>query len=580
NLPLFESILVFENYPTGTILQSTNIPLEEANRWYKADGLEIRNIRFFERTNYPLTIAVEPGAELVLEFDYNPVYFEDDAIRRMAGHLQTLLGNMPSHLEKSPATLPMLTQAEERQLLVDWNSTQVDFPGDQCIHQLFEAQVERTPDAVAIVFGQQTLTYRELNQRANQLAHHLQALGVGPETLVGLYIERTPEMMVSLLGILKAGGAYVPLDPAYPPARLALILGDTQTRFLVTQQHLADTLPAYPKHVVCMDADWGIVARNGSENPDAGVVGTNSAYVIYTSGSTGVPKGVVTPHNALCNFVTAINADYRIHAGERVLQFASISFDAAAEEIYVSLTQGATLVLRTDEMLSSGAVFWQTCAALEINVLDLPTAYWRELVNGFVTWTRAEVSLPPSLRLVIIGGEKALPDDIKTWHAYVGNRVKLINSYGPTETTIVVTTHDLSTPEAIAEARDNVSIGRPIANVRAYVLDRWLQPTPVGVAGELYIGGVSLARGYLHQPALTAERFLPDPFNDTPGTRMYKTSDLARYLPDGDIEFLGRADHQVKIRGFRIELGEIEAVLSQHPAVQEAIVTVIQTTSP
>ncbi|MBN2391913.1 MAG: AMP-binding protein, partial [Anaerolineae bacterium] len=293
SLPLFESILVFENYPTGAILQSTSIPLEEANRWYKADGLEIRNIRFFERTNYPLTISVEPGAELVLEFDYNPVYFDTDTIRRMAKHLQTLLENMPASLEQPLVTLSMLSLTERQQVLVDWNATRVDFPDTRCVHQLFEAQVERTPDAVAVVGGQQTLTYRELNRRANQLAHHLQSLGMGPETLVGLYIERTPEMIVSLLGILKAGGAYVPLDPAYPSARLATILEDVQVCFLITQQHLAKTLPVYPENLISIDADWDVIARNSDENPGTDVADTNAAYVIYTSGSTGTPKGVV-----------------------------------------------------------------------------------------------------------------------------------------------------------------------------------------------------------------------------------------------------------------------------------------------
>ena len=594
NLPLFESILVFENYPTGAILHSTSIPLEEANRWYKADGLEIRNIRFFERTNYPLTIGVEPGNELVLEFDYNPAHFDADAIRRMAKHLQTLLEIMPGHLEQPLATLSMLPQAERRQVLVDWNATRVDFPDLRCVHQRFEAQVERTPDAVAVIGGQRHLTYRELNRRANQLAHHLQALGVGPETLVGLYIERTPEMLVSLLGILKAGGAYVPLDPAYPSARLALILADTRTRVLITQQHLAKTLPVHPEHLLCIDtdcvvtdsvvtdcvvADWDVIARDSDENPAVAVSGDNAAYVIYTSGSTGTPKGVVVPHGALRNFVAASNVDYRIHAGERVLQFVSISFDVAAEEIFVTLTQGATLILRPDEMLDSVAVFWKTCAALEINVLDIPTAYWRELVNEFAASNNAAASLPAALRLVIIGGEKALPTDAETWRSHVGSGVQLINSYGPTETTIGVTSHDLSTPEVSAAAQDRVLIGRPIANVRAYVLDPWLQPVPVGIRGELYIGGATLARGYLRQPTLTAERFLPDPFSDTPGARMYKTGDLARYLPDGTIAFFGRADDQVKIRGFRVEPGEIESVLAQHPAVREAVVMLKQSAS-
>lgn len=508
-------------------------------------------------------------------FEYNTDLFDASTIQRMAVHLNTLLENAIAHPDQPITTLPIMPAGEQRQTLKLGHGATLVYLNDLGVHHLFEAQAAHTPNALALISEERQLTYSALNQQSNQLAHYLQSLGVGPETLVGLCIERTPEMIVSLLGILKAGGMYVPLDPIYPDDRLTLLLSDTQTRFLITQQHMANKLPIHPEHVICVDTDWDNIAQHSQENPNTDLVGTNGAYIIYTSGSTGVPKGVVTPHNALRNFIIAANADYRISAGERVLQFASVSFDAAAEEIYLSLAQGATLVLRTDEMLSSAAVFWRTCEALRINVLDLPTAYWRELVNEFAAPAHIEVSLPPMLRLVIIGGEKASLADIKAWHTHVSSQVQLINGYGPTETTVAVTTCDLSIPEALIGAQENAPIGHSIANVHTYVLDSQLQPVPVSVFGELYIGGSSLARGYLRRPGLTAERFLPDPFSDAPGMRMYKTNDLARYLSDGNLEYLGRIDHQVKIRGFRVELGEIETVLTQHPAVQTAVVTLI-----
>ncbi len=505
-------------------------------------------------------------------FEYNTDLFDAATIQRLAGHLGTLLENAVAHPEQTIAALPMMSPDEYRQVLELGRGPTVHYPDPPTVHQMFEAQVARTPDAPAVSGTGQTLSYAELNRRANQLAHYLRALGVGPETPVGLYFERTPEMIVSLLGILKAGGMYVPLDPAYPQARLALILDDAQVRFLVTQRDLAETLSVYPEHLICLDTDGDTIARYSDANPTTNITGANGAYIIYTSGSTGVPKGVVVPHGALRNFILAINAAYHIRAGERVLQFSSISFDAAAEEIYVTLTQGATLMLRTDAMIGSVMAFWQACADWGIHVLDLPTAYWRELANGFPTLIRMGGSLPPTLRLVIFGGEKALPDDVQMWHAHVGSHVELINGYGPTETTVAVTVHDLTTAEAVAAAQDTVPIGRPIANVHTYVLDPRLQPVPLGVPGELYIGGACLARGYLNQPELTATKFLPDPFSDAPGARMYKTGDLARYRADGALEYLGRNDEQVKIRGYRVELGEIEAALRHQPGVGAAAV--------
>ncbi|MEA5498288.1 non-ribosomal peptide synthetase [Limnoraphis robusta Tam1] len=419
--------------------------------------------------------------------------------------------------------------------------------------------MELTPDAVAVVFEEKKLTYRELNVKANQLAHYLQTLGVKPEVLVGICVKRSLEMIVGILGILKAGGAYVPLDPTYPKERLAFMLEDSSVRVLLTQQKLVEKLPANSARVICLYSDWEEISLHSQENPSSEVQPENLAYVIYTSGSTGKPKGVLIEHKSLVNYTTVAIAEYQIEKSDRILQFSSISFDVSAEEIYTSLTSGATLVLRTDTMLDSFEGFLQKCQNREISVMALPTAYWHELTAFLSPKTLA---LPPSLRLVILGGEKALPERLKTWFECVGQQVRLLNNYGPTETTVGATIYEVSAADATLR---ELPIGRPLGNVCTYILDRNGQPVPIGVPGELYIGGVGLARGYLNRPDLTNERFIRNPFNDSPTERLYKTGDQVRYLPDGNIEYLGRIDDQVKVRGFRIELGEIEAALSQHP---------------
>lgn len=447
------------------------------------------------------------------------------------------------------------------------NDTQTDYL-KQCIHELFEAQVAQTPNSVAVVLEDQQLSYQDLNQRANQLAHYLRKLGVGPEVKVGICVERSVSMVVGLLAILKAGGAYVPLDPAYPKERLAFMLEDARVPVLLTQQQL-EGLPKCGTKVVCLDADWEVIAQESQENPVNHATAENLAYVIYTSGSTGKPKGVMIEHRSLVNFTKTVSCEYALDKSDRVLQFASISFDAAAEEIFPSLVRGATLVLRTREMLSSVPVFLQKCRELELTVLDLPTAFWHqvsaELSEGLM--------LPESVRLVIIGGERARPQQLATWQKHVNRQlVQLINTYGPTEATIVTTICELSGLRAVDTTGRVLPIGHAIDNVQTYVLDQYLQPVPVGEPGEMYIGGVGLARGYFNRPDLTAEHFIPNPFSKKPGDRLYKTGDLVRCREDGNIEFLSRIDHQEKIRGFRIELREIEAVLGQHPAVQETVV--------
>ena len=420
--------------------------------------------------------------------------------------------------------------------------------------------------------GNSKLTYRELNDRANKLAHHLQSLGVGPEVLVGLCVERSLEMLVGMLGILKAGGAYVPLDPTYPQERLAFMFEDSQVSVLLTQQKLVARLPRQG-YVVCLDTEWGRISQQSKENPVSQIQPENLAYLIYTSGSTGKPKGVMVQHHSLVNYTEARIVEYRLSSGDRILQFASMSFDGAVAEIYSCLASGATLVLRTEEMLSSVTTFLQKCRNYQLTVVELPTAYWHQL-----TFELAEgnVVLPETLRMVVIAGDRVSTERVDAWRKCVGEYPQLVNEYGPTETTVSATRCNLSKLEPATLSGREVPIGKPLPSIQVYVLDKNLQLVPIGVSGELYIGGVALARGYCKSPDLTAQRFIPNPFSQDPGDRLYKTGDLVRYLLDGNIEFLGRIDNQVKIRGFRIELGEIEAVLAQHHQVREAVVVVLE----
>jgi amino acid adenylation domain-containing protein/thioester reductase-like protein len=505
-------------------------------------------------------------------WEYNSDLFDRETIARWSGHFQTLLARIVANPDCSVGELPLLTDGERNQLLGEWNSTQADCPSPQCVHQLFEAQVQKTPLSVAVEFAGESLTYRELNERANQLAHHLQGLGVGPEVLVGICLERSIEMIVGILGILKAGGAYVPLDPSYPQERLAYILSDSQISLLLTQEKLIAGLPLSGATVVCLQRDWAAIAKNSPTEPHANVQPENLAYVIYTSGSTGQPKGVLIEHRALANFTQGAIDVYQINQPDRVLQFASLSFDVAAEEIYPCLSVGGTLVLRTDEMLRDAATFVRDCADWEITVLNLPTAYWQQLMSELAA---GALTFPSSLRLVIIGSEQVTAEICRMWQkctAGLPQAPKFINGYGPTETTVTVTTCDLS--EWIAKNPESpvVPIGRPVGKVRVCVLDRNQQLVPIGIPGELHIGGATLARGYHNRPELTAEKFIPNIAVQSTSDRLYKTGDIVRYLADGNLEFIGRTDSQVKIRGFRIELGEIEAALGQHPDVREVAV--------
>ena len=506
---------------------------------------------------------------LFAAIEYSTDLFHHDTIRRLLRHLKVLLMGIAADPTRSLSETPLLTEAERRQCLVEWNSTAREVPKDLAIHQLFEAQAKRTPDAVAVVSAAGNVTYRELNSRANKVARYLRRLDVGPESLVGICMKRSIGTIVALLGILKAGAGYLPLDPAYPKERLSFMLDGVGAKVLVTEQALLGLLPDREPQIVCLDRDWQQIDREDETNPDRETSPESIAYVIYTSGSTGTPKGVMVPHSSLVNFIQAATDVYEFSSTDRVLQFASICFDTAAEEIYPCLTLGGTLVLNPTEASYSVETLMEKCREFGVTVLDLPTAVWHEL-----TWViaRGTTSLPSCLRLVVIGGERALPERLSMWRRSVTGNVRLMNGYGPTETTVVATVADLSRGAETDEPASEVRIGRPIGNVQAYILDQRQQPVPVGVTGELYLGGDGLARGYVGAPELTAERFLPDEFGKIAGARVYRTGDIVRYLASGEIEFLGRRDGQVKVRGFRVELGEVEAALRAEEGVRDAVV--------
>jgi amino acid adenylation domain-containing protein len=492
--------------------------------------------------------------------EYDTDLFDAGTIERMAGHIETLLAGAVADPNQRLSELPLLTDRERHQLLVTWNATAVDHPDDRCVHELFEAQAAATPGAVSVLGDGLEVSYAELNGRANQLARRLRRLGVEPGVLVGICLERSVEMVVALLGVLKSGGAYVPLDPYYPTRRLATMLEDSQAPVLLTQRRLLAGLPAPGAQTLCLDTEWHGVASESVENLASTATADDLAYVIYTSGSTGQPKGVMIPHRALTNHMLWMRLTFPLTETDAVVQRTPFSFDASVWEFYAPLLAGARLVLPRAERRQDTAELVRAMALHGVTTLQLVPSLLRTLLEepGLEACTR--------LSRVFCGGE-ALPVELQE-RFYVRLPATLHNLYGPTEATIDATFF-VGRSDA---RRRTVPIGRPIANTWIYLLDRRLQPVPIGIPGELYIGGQGLARGYLNQPALTAERFIPDPFSAAPGARLYKTGDLARYGPDGNIEFLGRIDHQVKVRGFRIELDEVEAVLSRHPGVREAAV--------
>lgn len=555
--PLFQAMFILQNTPA----QSLNL-----------EGLKLNSIELDTKiSTFDVTLSMaETESGLSGAFEYNTDLFKPSSIHRMIEHFKILLENIAANPDAPVSTLKILSEKEKQQILFNWNETEAEYPAESCIHELFEKQVENTPTATALISEAGELTYSELNERANKLANHLRKIGVGPEKLVGISVERSPEMIIGLLAILKAGGGYVPLDPNYPEERLTYMMQDSRLSVLLTKSHLAASLPTENLRVIRLDLDWDMIARESSNNPISGATPTNIAYVIYTSGSTGKPKGVLVAHRSVVNHNMAVAEEFKLTAQDRMLQFASINFDAAVEEIFPTLLTGATLVLRSgDGVLASGSDLLQMINAKKLTVLDLPTAYWHEWVYEM---TLLDEKIPSSLRLVIVGGDKASPERLAAWQRIAGKKVRLLNTYGPTEGTIIATAFDPDNEESPWTPGTDLPIGRPIANLKTHVLDTKLQPVPVGVAGELFIGGVGVARGYLNRPDLTSEKFVPDPFSKTPGARLYRTGDLVRYVETGDIEFVGRVDHQVKIRGFRIELNEIEGVLERHSSLREVAV--------
>jgi amino acid adenylation domain-containing protein len=611
--PLFQVVFGFENAPMealelpGLTLSSLTIDLKttrfdlEFLLWKAADGFRSLWGEQWEHSEGIRGVVV-----------YNTDLFDEATITRMLGHFTTLLEGIVANPQARIANLPLLSAAERHQLLVEWNDTFADYPQNHCIHQLFEEQVERTPDVIALIFPElkgegsdglkveglkvedyqeqflinKHFTYRELNSRSNQLAHYLQKLGVGAEVLVGLCVERSVEMIVGMLGILKAGGAYVPLDPSYPAERIRFMLEDSQVSVLLTQEKLVERLPnvitdaQQDSHiqnyrVVCLDTEWNAIAQESLENPTSRVTSDNLAYVIYTSGSTGKPKGVAVPHKAVNRLV--FNTNYiKLDSSDKVAQASNTSFDAATFEIWGALLHGAQVIGISRDITLSPHDFALKLRQEGITVLFLTTALFQQI-------TRDVPHAFETLRYLLFGGEAV----DSRWVKKVLKKSppkQLIHVYGPTEGT---TFSSFYWVQDVPESATSIPIGRPLTNTQIYLLDGQLQPVPIGIPGELYIGGDGLARGHLNRSELTAERFIHNPFIQEKGTqedctfcslpssdRLYKTGDLARYRPDGNIEFLGRIDNQVKIRGFRIELGEIEAVLSQHPAVFQTVVIV------
>ena len=528
-------------------------------------------------SQFDLTLDLEDRPEgLISRFEYSTDLFDEATIARLAGHWQTLLEGIVADPTRRLADLPLLTEKERYQLLVEWNATQAEYPQDQCLHQLFEAQVKRTPEAVAVVFEDQQLTYHELNAHANQLAHHLRDRGVGPETLVALLAERGIPFLISILAVFKAGGAYLPLDPHHPAARLRRVIEQSRcsialatTAFAPTLSQALTEVPSErcPRPIYFEDV---MQASQGAENIPIGTTPRQLAYVIYTSGSTGMPKGAMVEHRGMLNHVYAKIDALDLTATDTVAQTASQCFDISVWQFLAALVVGGRVQIYPDEVAHDPMQLLTQVEHHQVTILETVPSLLRALLDTHET----DAARGPDLRALrwLIPTGEALPVDLcRRWlRSYP--HVPLLNAYGPTECSDDVTHYPIY--EAPDETSSSIPIGRAIPNMRLYVLDQRLEPLPIGVRGELYVGGIGVGRGYLGDEGRTAEAFVPDPFGAEVGARLYKTGDLARYLPDGNLEFLGRLDFQVKLRGFRIELGEIEAVLSQHPAVRQAVVVV------
>jgi amino acid adenylation domain-containing protein len=537
--PLFQVLLVEQKQLTPE--------LDSAGVCFRPVELDTLTTKFDLTLNF-----AETDRELHLTLEYSTDLFEAATAERMLGHLHTLLEHAAANPAQQISELPLVTNDEQQKLLRTWNDTAREYPAE-CVHSLFEKQARLTPNAAALIFNDDRLTYREINTRANQIAHLLQRLGVGPESLVGIYTERTPEMMSGILGVLKAGGAYVPIDPAYPPERIKLILSDSGLRALLTQTDLLENLPELDVPAICLDNDLEMLPAQSTENPASDVQPENLAYVIYTSGSTGVPKGVAITHGSVTTMLRWAQEVFSAEQLRGVLASTSICFDLSVFEMFLPLSVGGKVILARDALELP-----QLAARDEVSLINTVPSAMAELIRT--------AGVPETVKTINLGGEAVKAELVQQIYEHTGAS-QVWDLYGPTEDTVYST-------YSLLPEQGQVTIGRPIACSQAYLLDQNLQPVPVGVTAELYLGGAGVARGYLNRPALTAEKFIPDPFGTKPGARLYRTGDLARYLPDGDIEYLGRMDHQVKIRGFRIELGEIETALSRHPIVKDVVVSI------
>jgi amino acid adenylation domain-containing protein len=546
--PLFQVMFAYQN----TSLR----PLKLVNLTLSPMEIEMDTAKF----DLTLDLTEDPNG-IIGAIEYNVDLFNSKYIDLLIGHFKTLLKGIIANPERRISELPILTEGERRRIMKEWNNTRVDYPQDRLIHQIFEARVEKNSDDIAIAFEGQRLTYRELNQRSNQLAHYLQSLGVGPESIVGIAVERSIEMIVGLYGILKAGGAYLPIDPTYPADRVAYMMEDAKVPVLLTQQRLLDKLPPHEVRTIRLDTDWdSLIGSQSKENPACKATLENAAYVIYTSGSTGNPKGVINNHAGILNRLLWMQNAYRLTPTDTVLQKTPFSFDVSVWEFFWPLMFGARLIVARPEGHKDADYLVRTIIEEQITTMHFVPSMLQIFLMA------KDVERCTSLRQVICSGE-ALPIELQN-RFFARLKAKLHNLYGPTEAAVDVTYWECRQESGLK----TVPIGYPVANTQIYILDRNMQPVPVGIAGELFIGGVQVARGYLHKPELTAEKFIPDPFGENPQGHLYRTGDLCRYLPDGSIEYLGRLDFQVKIRGNRIELGEIEALLGQHPTVREAAV--------
>lgn len=552
---LFDSLVMFDHaqLDTSMILSGEAGPF--------------RDFELKEDVGFPLVLQVYGEDRLLLKIQYSTVAYDDATVTRMLGHLQTLLAGMLTGADMPIGNLPMLTAPEKQQLLFDWNDNSKEYPSNLSVQQIFEQQAARKPEAVALTCSGQSLTYRQLNARSNRLARELRTLGVGPDVLVGICMERSNDLVIGLLAIIKAGGAYLPIDLAYPADRLAFMLADANAPVLLTQSKLTKDLPATAAKVLCVDDLLEQPEAPGDdENPPATAGPDHLAYVIYTSGTTGKPKGSCITHRNVTRLFSATEHWYHFNHQDVWSLFHSYAFDFSVWEIWGALLYGGRLVVVPYLVSRSPEAFYELLAEEHVTVLNQTPSAFRMLIHAEET---AAAPRELSLRYVIFGGEALEMQSLRPWFDRHGDQQpQLVNMYGITETTVHVTYRPLS--------KDDLNfgsvIGVPIPDLQVYILDSQRQPVPIGVPGEMYVGGAGLARGYLGRPELTAERFIPDHINGRPGSRLYRTGDLARFLPGRDIEYLGRIDHQVKIRGFRIELGEIESVLCTHKAVRESIV--------